>query len=232
MRILRFENRARAFARSSLMALLLVTAMAPTTQAQVRSSDEADTERLATRLSSRYDAIDTMRLRFIQTASSAFMDTDERYSGQLTFSDVAYRIETPNQTIVTDGITTWVHNRSERQVIINDFVEDESSFFAHTVPGSFSDDYRATYQGSELLDGTGHERLRLYPLDDFAAFRQVDLWIRDSDDLVTRLIAVDLNDVRMVFELSSIEVDPDLDPDTFMFQIPDNVEQVDLREEG
>ena len=227
---LNHQTRTSGLAALAILAIALSTALV--SSAQVRSTDEADAERLAASLSSRYDAIDTMRLRFVQTASSAFMDTDERYSGLLTFSDVAYRIETSNQTIVTDGVTTWVHNRSERQVIINDFVEDESAFSLTQFLGSFSDDYRATYQGSELLDGTGHERLRLHPVDDFAAFRQVDLWIRDNDGLVTRLIAVDLNDVRMVFELSSIEVDPVLDPDSFSFQIPDGVEQVDLREEG
>lgn len=232
MRFHRLQNKSR-FAVSFLLALLiLATGLTPAVQAQVRSTDEADAERLATRLAARYDAIDTMRLRFLQTASSAFMDTDERYSGQLTFSDVAYRIETSNQTIVTDGVTSWVHNRSENQVIINDFVEDESAFSLTQFLGSFSDEYRATYQGSEALAGVGHERLRLNPIDDFAAFRQVDLWIRDADGLVTRLIAVDLNDVRMVFELSDIEVDPTLGPGVFTFPMPDGVEQVDLREEG
>ena len=232
MRHHRIDFWARKTVCTSLMMLILGILAVQASDAQVRSTDSEDAERLASQLASRYEAIDAMRLRFVQTASSAFMDTDERYSGQLTFSDVAYRIETSNQSIVTDGVTTWVHNRSERQVIINDFVEDESAFSLTQFLGSFSDEYRSTYQGSESLDGAGHERLRLHPLDDFAAFRQVDLWIRDSDGLVTRLIAVDLNDVRIVFELFSIDVDPELDPDEFSFEIPDSVEQVDLREEG
>jgi len=213
-----------------LVLVALTTLMLPA-HAQVRSTDGDRAERLSSALSERYDAIDTMRLRFVQTASSAFMDTDERYTGELTFSDIAYRIETSNQTIVADGTTTWVHNRGQRQVIINDFVEDESAFSLTQFLGSFSSEYRSTYQGSESLDGVGHERLRLTPTDDFAAFRQVDLWIRDRDGLVTRLIAVDLNDVRMVFELSSIEVNPTLDEGYFAFEMPEGVEQVDLREE-
>ncbi len=232
MRQDRLHYRVRQIGCALLTVLILGTLTVSASSAQVRSSEAEDAERLASRLAARYDAIDTMRLRFVQTASSAFMDTDERYSGQLTFSDVAYRIDTSNQTILSDGVTTWVHNRSEGQVIINDFVEDESAFSLTQFLGSFSDDYRSTYQGSELLKDAGHERLRLHPLDDFAAFRQVDLWIRDSDGLVTRLIAVDLNDVRMVFDLSSIEVDPQVGPDEFTFQIPEGVEQIDLREEG
>lgn len=185
---------------------------------------------LTQELADRYDAIDGMRMRFVQTASSAFMDEDERYSGMLTFTDRAYHIQTSNQTIVTDGTTTWVHNRGERQVIVNDFVEDETAFSLTDFLRSFSDEYDATFEGSTTLSGQRHNRLRLHPRDDFASFRQVDLWIRASDGLVTRLIAVDLNDVRMEFDLSDIEVNPDISLDLFQFDIQEGVEVVDLRE--
>ena len=117
-------------------------------------------------------------------------------------------------------------------MIINDFVEDESDFSLTQFLRSFSDEYDASYQGTDRLSGVAHERLRLLPRADFASFRQVDLWIRSSDGLVTRLIAVDLNDVRMVFELSDIEVNPNVSGDFFEFSIPDGAEIVDLREEG
>ncbi|MDA0378229.1 MAG: outer membrane lipoprotein carrier protein LolA [Bacteroidetes bacterium] len=185
---------------------------------------------LAATLSTRYSAIHGMRMRFVQTASSAFMDEDERFSGQLSFTDTAYRVMTSNQTIVTDGVTTWIHNRSEGQVIINDFVEDETSFSLTSFLRSFSDDYLTTWEGKDTLSGAPHDRLRLLPRDDFASFRQVDLWIRASDGLVTRLVAVDLNDVRMEFDLSDLEVNPVFPPDLFRFDIPAGVDVVDLRE--
>lgn len=212
----------------SFVALILFIAVAPA-RAQ---EDDARATALTNQLSQRYEAIDSMRLRFVQTASSAFMDTDERYSGLLIFTDSEYRIETSNQTIVTDGTTTWIHNKGERQVLINDFVEDETAFSLTRFLRSVDDEYRSSWEGTEALDGVPHTRLRLTPTDDFAAFRQVDLWIRDSDTLVTRLIAVDLNDVRMVFELSAIEINPTLATDLFTFEIPENVDVVDLREEG
>ena len=219
----------------SLLFLVALLGSLPVAARQDTASEQGADQiasRLAADLSSRYDAIEGMRLRFVQTASSAFMDTDERYSGLLTFTDNEYLIETSNQTIVTDGTTTWVHNRGEGQVIINDFVEDETAFSLTRFLRSFSDEYRSAWEGTESLGGIEHDRLRLIPTDDFADFRQVDLWIRRSDTLVTRLIAVDLNDVRMVFDLSAIEVNPDLPEDLFVFEMPDNAEIVDLREEG
>ncbi len=219
--------------RPVVVALMLVLcAVVMPAEARQDASQEQKADELAAGLAERYDGIESMRMRFLQTASSAFMDTDERYSGLLTFSDTSYRIETSNQTIVADGETTWVHNRGERQVIVNDFVEDETAFSLTGFLQSFSDEYRSEWDGEEDLDGVRHDRLRLIPIDDFAAFRQVDLWIRQSDLIVTRLIAVDLNDVRMVFELSSIEVNPTLDGDAFSFVIPEGVDVVDLREDG
>lgn len=216
------------------MALVALFSLLPASSALARQEVDGEqrADALTSELSARYDSIESMRLRFVQTASSAFMDTDERYSGQLTFTDTEYRIETSNQTIVTDGVTTWIHNRGERQVLINDFVEDETAFSLTRFLRSVDDEYRSNWEGTESLDGRPHDKLRLTPTDDFAAFRQVDLWVRQSDTLVTRLIAVDLNDVRMVFELSSIEVNPVLSTDLFTFEMPEGVDIVDLREEG
>ena len=219
------QNRTRLL----LLTVLLGLSFGSPLRAQAQDRTERGAH-LASALSERYGTIHGMRLRFVQTASSAFMDEDERYSGQLAFTDTAYRVTTSNQTIVTDGKTTWVHNRAEAQVIINDFVEDEWSFSLTAFLRSFSKDYAATWEGKETLAEEAHDRLRLLPKDDFASFRQVDLWIRASDGLVTRLVALDLNDVRMEFDLSELEVNPDLPADLFRFVTPSGVKVVDLRE--
>ncbi len=190
---------------------------------------QVDGEQLAAQLAERYESIDAMQTRFVQTATSSFMDSDERYSGMLVFTNLAYRITTSNQTIVTDGVTTWVYNSSERQVLVNDYVEDESAFSLTSFLTSFSESYRSTLVGSESLNGVAHQRLDLAPVDDFASFRSVSLWIRSSDMLVTRLVVLDLNDVTMTFELSDLVVNPRLPDDLFSFEVPEGIEVIDLR---
>jgi len=190
---------------------------------------QAAGEQLAAQLAERYEAIDAMQTQFVQTATSGFMDQDERHSGMLIFTDMAYRITTSNQTIVTDGTTTWVYNISEKQVLLNDYVEDESAFSLTSFLTSFSESYRSTLVGSESLNGQLHQQLDLSPVDDFASFRSVSLWIRSSDMLVTRLVVLDLNDVTMTFELSDITVNPTLPENLFSLDIPAGVEVIDLR---
>lgn len=140
--------------RLSILILLLTGALLgsqPATARQDRPEQRAS--ELAQRLSEHYDGIASMRLRFVQTATSTFMDTDERYAGDLVFTDTSYRIETSNQTIVSDGITTWVYNRGQDQVIINDFVEDEGAFSLTTFLRSFSEEY--TPHGRERRPSMG-----------------------------------------------------------------------------
>jgi len=186
---------------------------------------------LVERLTERYAAIDVMQARFVQTTESAFMDETERFSGTVVFKGDAYRIETSNQTIVTDGVTTWVYTRSEGQVIINDYVDDESTFSLTTFLQEFDQEYESESGESVTVDGVRHDRLNLQPVDDFAAFRSVSMWVRSTDLLVTRLEVIDLNDVEMTFELSDLRVNPSVESDSFVFDVPDGVEIVDLRAE-
>jgi len=191
------------------------------------TSPEAQT--LAQRLANKYDSIEAMKAHFVQVARSSFLDEDERFSGDLTFSQDKYRVETGGQTIVTDGETTWIHNRGENQVLVNDYVDDEGSFSLTTFLRQFDREYDVASDGHESLLGTLHDKLYLRPLDDFSSFQSVRLWIRRSDLIVTHLVVVDLNDVTMTFDLSSIQVNPVLDPHVFEFDIPDSVEVIDLR---
>jgi outer membrane lipoprotein-sorting protein len=210
---------------------MLLVGTAPQAEAQVSSVDPSQqgAQDLAARLADKYDSIQTMKARFVQIATSQFMDDPERFSGLLIFSQNQYRIETSTQTIVTDGTTTWIHNRGEEQVLINDFVEDETSFSLTSFLRNFDEEYDVRADGQESLSGSQHDILFLTPRDDFSAFRSVRLWIRRRDLIVTHLVVIDLNDVTMTFDLSEITVNPELDSKTFAFQIPADVEIIDLR---
>ncbi len=199
--------------------------------AQVTSVDPGQqrAQALAARLADKYDSVQAMQARFVQIATSQFMDDPERFSGLLIFSQNQYRVETSTQTIVADGTTTWIHNRGEQQVLINDFVEDETSFSLTSFLRNFDSEYDVRADGQESLSGTQHDILFLTPRDDFSAYRSVRLWIRRRDLIVTHLVVIDLNDVTMTFDLSEIIVNPELDSQTFAFQIPEDVEIIDLR---
>ena len=114
-------------------------------------------------------------------------------------------------------------------MLINDVVEDENSF----LPNEFllHHDERFDVLDVDVVDYNGerHYRLNLKPKSPDSFFREATLWMRDRDDVITKLTVLDVNETRMVFTLDNIELNPSLDADTFSFTPPDGVEIIDLR---
>ena len=157
------------------------------------------------------------------------MDGPERFSGTLLFSGKKYRVQTASQTIVTDGKVLWIYNKSEQQVIINDFVQDESSFSLTAMLQQLGNNYDASLEDRVKRDGIEQDVLKLVPTNDDVQFQQVILHIRSTDTVVTHLEVLDFNDVLMVFDLSDIKVNPKVDAASFSFTPPPGVERIDLR---
>lgn len=190
-----------------------------TGQGYAQSSDD-----VIERLRTRYDAVQAMRATFSQTTSSTFLDNVEHFEGDILIQGDQYRIEMANQTIVTNTIVSWVFNRSENQVLINDYEPDENTFSLTTFLDEFDSAYDVvSYERKDKLDV-----LALRPQDPLSMFRDVTLWA--DGDIVVRLDVVDMNDVKMKFELSDIQFNPELSDQTFIFSIPNGVEVIDLRE--
>ncbi|MCH8246746.1 MAG: outer membrane lipoprotein carrier protein LolA [Bacteroidetes bacterium] len=199
---------------AAAMSLLMGTG-----QGYAQSSDD-----VIERLRTRYDAMQAMRATFSQTTSSTFLDNVEHFEGDILIQGDQYRIEMANQTIVTNTIVSWVFNRSENQVLINDYEPDENTFSLTTFLDEFDSAYDVvSYERKDKLDV-----LALRPQDPLSMFRDVTLWA--DGDIVVRLDVVDMNDVKMKFELSDIQFNPELSDQTFIFSIPNGVEVIDLRE--
>jgi len=219
----------------SLTLLLMAMLMLPAAESSARQQDAepatADPEavRTAERLQSRYQSLVSMRARFVHTMTSDFLDTNERYSGSLVFEHERYRVETGGQTIVTDGVVTWVHNIAESQVLVNDYDADESTFSLTEILRAFDREYDAISVEAAAHDGAPHRVLELAPRDVFTDYVSIRLWIRDADGLVTRMRLVDLNDAVLEFDLSDIVFNPPVDPAVFTFAPPEGAEIVDLR---
>jgi len=176
------------------------------------------------RLRSKYDTMVAMRATFSQTTSSTFLDDVEHFAGDILIQGDQYRIEMINQTIVTNTVLSWVFNKLDNQVLINDYELDENTFSLATFLNEFDSAYDVeSYEQNGRLDV-----LTLIPQDPLSLFRTVKLWA--DGNVVVRLEVVDMNDVEMNFELSNIQFNPELSDQTFIFSIPNGVEIIDLRE--
>lgn len=188
-----------------------------------------DADALVDRLKSTYESVDAIRARFSQRMSSDLIDEEESSAGTIVLQGDRFRVETASQTIVTDGVVTWIYNAPEDQVLINDYVEDETTFSLNEFLFNFDAHYAVKTVGREQVDGAWHHTLTLNPRNPDSFFSAVTLWVRDADTLVDRLDVTDMNGSAFTFTLDGIELNPELRPDTFQFTPPESAEVVDLR---
>ena len=211
-----------AMAGLALCAAIVLTAGHPTAYAQ-------DAQTVFERLLAKYNSIEGLSAEFTQTMSSAYWDQDESFTGLLILQGEKYRVETSTEVLVVNGQETYVYRPQEQQVLINDVVEDEASFTPSTFLLNYDQRFDVLDVDMVTYDGARHYRLNLKPksLDSF--FREATIWMRDRDDIITKLTVLDVNETRMVFTLDNIELNPVLDTDPFLFTPPDGVEVIDLR---
>lgn len=215
------------FTRIATVRIALFIALVLATGHSAAQAQDADT--IFERLQAKYNAIDGLRAAFTQTMSSAYWEQDESFTGTLILQGDKYRVETGTEVLVVNGQETYVYRPNEQQVLINDVVEDEASF----TPSSFLLNHDERFEVLDVdvvtYNGTKHYRLNLKPRSTDSFFREATLWIRDRDDIVTKLTVFDVNETRMVFTLDDIEINPRLDTDTFDFTPPAGTEVIDLR---
>jgi outer membrane lipoprotein-sorting protein len=188
-----------------------------------------DADALVERLKRTYESVDAIRAEFSQRTTSDLLTGEQTSTGTILFRDDHYRVETASQTVVTDGVVTWIYNVLENQVLINDYVEDETTFSLNEFIFDFDEHYVVERIGQEQADGTLHHTLTLSPRKPDSFFSAVTLWMRDNDNLVDRLEVTDMNGSSFTFVLDVIELNPPIEPDAFRFTPPEAADVVDLR---
>lgn len=182
---------------------------------------------IANRLNAKYSTLQSVRAEFTQTMTSEFSDIREQKTGQLILRGDDYRLDTGDEIYARQGSNVWRFARADNQVIISDAMDDEGSFSVNDLFFRHDELFRVSNVRAEQIEGARHYRLTLQPRQEEAFFREVTLWMRDRDDIVTRLHMVDLNGTIMEFRLQNVELDGRVAADSF--QPPAGARIVDLR---
>lgn len=178
-----------------------------------------------------YDALNGLEASFTQVVSSDFSSDSTRMAGSVLLSGNKYHVQTPRQTVVTNGATTWIYSPADSQVIVNDADAGEGAVTPETFLTASTERYTVQSSTSTTRLDAPHSRLSVTATDDAARFSEVTLWVRQSDRIVTRMRATDRNGSTIDLRLRDLTISPDtLQTDTpFTFSPPDGVEVVDLR---
>jgi len=180
-------------------------------------------------LQSRYEDLTGLRAAFTQVTASEFARDSSRIDGRVLLSGNQYRVETPSQTVVTNGETTWIYSPADSQVVVNDADADARTLTPQTFLTASAERYDVTATRSVERDGTPHHVLSLSAATDAARFETATLWVRQSDQIVTRLRATDPNGSTLDLRLQDIALPERFEGTPFTFSMPNGAEVVDLR---
>jgi outer membrane lipoprotein carrier protein len=201
----------------------------PEARMPLKQAQDPAVARLLERIQNRFSQVRAVQADFSQTAASPYHHGAQTVNGHLVLRGTQYRVETPDQTIVTDGRTTWVHMKHDRQVLINNYVEDETTFSINDFFFNFADNYNVRRVEPVTLEGQRHFRMHLTPRQQDSFFQEATIWLRDRDTMITRVQVLDANETTMTFNLRNVVLNPTLDGSTFSFTPPRGSEIVDLR---
>lgn len=140
-----------------------------------------------------------------------------------------YRVETPNQMIITDGKTVWTYSLDKNQVFVDNLEKSKDNPLPRDLIIKYTHDFKPKLLRSEKLGEADCHVLALTPRDENSFIRSVTVWIDKSTWLAARIEQVDINDNKTAYALKNVRRNVALADGLFTFNIPTDAEVVDMR---
>ena len=138
-----------------------------------------------------------------------------------------YRIESKDQIVVTDGVTSWSYSAKKNQVVIDNYKESGNTFSPNKYLFDYPQNFYSDLDGEENVSGSDCFVLKLTPRNK-AVVKSAKIWV-DKAEYMIRKIFILTNESSTTYTLKNIVLDPGLSSSKFSFSTPSGVEEIDLR---
>lgn len=178
-----------------------------------------------------YATVNDASAEFTQTVTFKYAKVEQSFSGTVSMKKKnKYRVESQQQTLVTDGATVWVYSPVNNQVLIDAYRETPNTFSPEKFLVGLPKNFRAALVDDNTPEGHAATVLKLLPKSDVSKFvKSLKVWINDNDWSVRRVEYIDMNETRTVYSLKSIIFNKGISDERFTFKAPETAEIVDLR---
>jgi chaperone LolA len=208
--------------------ILLMTVFCVITLTAGLSAD-AKTDQLLADVQKKYDTLKSVCADFTQTFHWKLTGETQVIKGKICVREGdQFKIDTPDQFIVTDGKTLWTLNKVNNQVVI-DHPENSSGDnpFIKNFLTKYLTEYSAQPGTDEAEPGITCVRLTSKTGEHFVP--QLKLWIDEKSKLIYKVEQADVNDNTTIFQIESIDTAAQLLPRDFVFTSPDGADVIDMR---
>ena len=174
--------------------------------------------------------VETFSGRFEQTLldpTGALLETSTGYLDIQRPGQFRWAYEEPyEQWLVADGLNIWSYDVDLAQVTVKPQEEALANTPAMLLGGTRDAMEGFIIEQMAVQEEGGNETtwVRLLPLDSESGFRHVDLGF--IDDTLQRMVFLDSLEQTTIVSLSDVRVDEPIDPGTFNFVVPEDVDVV------
>jgi outer membrane lipoprotein carrier protein len=210
--------------------LLLLMILAWGVVAQETPAQRLSATEVLHKVQTTYQQLEDASALFEQTVTLKYAKIEQKFNGSFAMKKGNhYRVESNQQTIVTDGKTVWLFSPVNNQVLIDTYKENPATFSPERFLFSLPKNFQATLLPEEY---SGYV-LKLGPKEGTSSFvKLIRVWISDADWGIRKVEYTDLNHTRTVYVLRDLKFNSGLESSMFNFSIPTGAVIVDLRTAG
>lgn len=196
--------------------------------ASARGGDEPS--EILDRLRKKYDGVKDAAVTFTQQVTFGATQSEASFGGTLLLRKGGkYRVETDQETIVTDGASIWSYNKSTHQLFIDRYRDDPLAVSPDKVLVDVAGRYTASLVGTE---GEGKEALtvlKLIPRERKARIRWMKVWVDTDAWLLRRVQVFDLGENLTTYSVRDARLNAGVPDSAFTFPTPAGADVIDLR---
>lgn len=179
------------------------------------------------KLKAKYDGGGAIKALFTQTMTQG--SKSRNMSGTIVMQKSKYRVETGDQTLVTDGKTTWAYSKQQKKVLVDNYQADENTFSPDIFFAKQAQRFNIQKLADQKVNGTDAYQLKFNPKSSGMMMKETILWVRKSDAMPIKVSILDQNNTRILLTLTNLQQNPPINNSTFSFSAPKGVQVVDLR---
>lgn len=177
-----------------------------------------------------YESIQDASANFDQIVEYKIAKLNQNFEGKIQIKKKdMMRIETDEQVLVTDGITTWTYSVLNEKVIVDNYDPKNSELSPSRFFLEFPNDFYMEVIGSEKITGNKMYVLKLTPKNSDNYIQGMKLWVDENEWFVRQILVNDINGSTTTYRLKDLQVNKGLPEKNFKFIPGKNVEVIDLR---
>lgn len=143
----------------------LITAPIMVSAQMPASGSDAKSKAILDDLSKTTKTYTSISTEFSYTIENKAKKTSDTKEGKLVSKGDKFKLEIANQTILSDGNTSWTILKEAKEVQVNDVTQNDDAITPTNIYTIYEKGFKSEFVGEETKGGVTLQNIKLYPLD-------------------------------------------------------------------